>query len=292
MRHPPLIRAIGRVLPERAKRRLGDLARDSELLYRAKVRILSRGCDVFVLSYPKCGRTWLRFMLGEYLRRHFGFPRRRMMLATKAAIAAPGMPRILVTHDDDPQVKRPDAVFTSKRPYRRSKVVFLVRDPRDVLVSYYHHRTKRTHGEHRFTGTLEEFLDPGTGHVESLVAFYNAWAGQRLVPAGFLLVRYEDMLDRPGAELRRVLEFCGVDDIDGDAVRAAVAAGRFERMQALERRSALRGRSLRPGDPEDPDSFKVRRGGAGGHRDVLSGDTLSSLEERLQGLDPLYSDYR
>jgi hypothetical protein len=292
MRHTPTIRLARRILPTPVRRRIGDLARTNRFLYRMKVRELARRCDVFLISYPKCGRTWLRYMIGEYLRRHYAFGRRRVMRATKASIERPGMPRILVTHDDEPQVKLPEHVLTDKRPYRGTKVIFLVRDPRDVLVSYYHHRTKRTAGDHRFVGSLEEFLAPATGHVEALIAFYNAWAAQRHHPEGFLLVRYEDLLSRPRAELRRVLTFCGVTDVDPASLRKAVRAGAFDRMQALERRGELPGRSLRPGDPSDPDSFKVRRGGIGGHRTALDGATRADLDIRLRALDPLYSGYR
>ena len=33
-----------------------------------------RQADVFLLSYPKTGRTWLRVMIGQMLAAHFGHP--------------------------------------------------------------------------------------------------------------------------------------------------------------------------------------------------------------------------
>lgn len=279
-----------RLVPPGVKRHFAEWARDHPLAYRWKVRILTRRCEVFLISFPKCGRTWLRMMLGHALLIRFGFPERRLMLATKAAIDRPGMPRILATHDDDPQVKPARRVFTDKGAYRDRKVIFLVRDPRDLLVSYYFHRSKRTTGEFRFEGDLDDFLSAGI--VESLVAFYNAWARQKEVPAGFLLVRYEDIHADPAGQLRRVLDFIGVEGVDDDAIMRAVDLSSFDRMQEIERTGSRRGRSLRPGDPADPDSFKVREGRVGGHRDALTEAQRADLDRRLLALDPLYRWYR
>lgn len=281
-----------RLIPQGLKRRLGDWARDHPLAYRWKVRILARRCDVFLVSFPKSGRTWLRMMLGHALQTRFGFPERRLMFATKAGIDRPGMPRILATHDDDPQVKRAQRVFSDKRAYRDRKVIFLIRDPRDLLVSYYFHRSKRTTGDFRFEGDLDDFLSVDAGIVESLVAFYNAWARQREVPNGFLLVRYEDMHADPAGQLRRVLDFIGAEGVDDGAIARAVNLSSFDRMQEIERTGSRRGRSLRPGDPADPDSFKVREGRVGGHRDALTEAQRADLDRRLLALDPFYASYR
>jgi hypothetical protein len=283
---------LKRWTPQSMKRRASDWAQVRPFGYRMKVRLLARRCDTFIISYPKAGRTWLRMMVGQALRRRFGFPRRKVMHATSARITRPGMPRILATHDDDPQVKPPELVFTDKQPYRRSKVILLVRDPRDLIVSYWHHRSKRNSGEFRFAGTLDEFIAEENWVVESLIAFYNAWARQRHVPAGFLLVRYEDLHRDPAQELRRVLEFLGLEDISEREVERAVRSSSFGRMRRWEEENSVGGAALRPGDPDDPDSFKVRQGGVGGHRCLLTHSQIAGLDRRLAALDPLYDDYR
>lgn len=93
------------------------LARRSELVYRMKLRSTGQKCDVFLVSYPKVGRTWLRVLLGKSFREQYGIRKREMMGATAGRVSAPGMPRILATHDDATVDKPARYVFTDKSPY-------------------------------------------------------------------------------------------------------------------------------------------------------------------------------
>lgn len=250
----------------------------STLLYAAKIRLLTRRCDAFVVSYPKCGRTWLRMMLGAVLSEHYGVAVRNLRRLTDADIDHPGLPRVLATHDDSPHTKPPHQVMRSKRAYRGTAVVLLVRDPRDVVVSLYFHVTRRRGVP--YAGDLMDFVRDRTGGLASLLAFYDAWE-PHLHDDDVLLVRYEDMHADPARELRRALTFIGVSDVDDAVVQRAVDGASFDRLQRMEREGSAPTRSLRTASADDLESYKVRRGKVGGHRDYLAAADIAAIDAAI-----------
>ena len=90
-------------------------------------------------------------------------------------LAGGDIPYIYMTHDDAPNAARPLA--TNKSKYRNKKVVFLVRDPRDVVVSYFFQRTKRSRSPVNLD--MSSFIrDPGYG-VNRIIDLMNIWAENR-----------------------------------------------------------------------------------------------------------------
>jgi hypothetical protein len=232
--------------------------------------------DVALVSFPACGRTWLRVMVGKAFQAQYGLPDDADVIELHhLAEADRRVPDVLVTHDDDAQWKRPEDVDRDKSAYRRQRVVLLVRDPRDAIVSLYHHKVGRRAA---YGGTLAEFLDEPVGGFASLLAFYDAWADSLDVPEASLVVRYEDLHARPHDELRRVLAFAGVDGVDDAAVGAAVEYGSFANMRRLEEAGTMASEKLRPVRVGDPGSYKTRRGTVGGHRDELTPAQIARLD--------------
>lgn len=237
---------------------------------------------MLVVSFHRSGRTWLRLLLGRALAGHLGIAAADPLDLDRLA-RHPGVPRIVLSHDDLPQWKTPAELETDKSRYADKRVVFLVRDPRDVLVSSYFQKTRRL-GSYR--GTLAGYLEEERGGFESLLAFYRIWWQNRAVPAGFLLLRYEDLHARPAAELRRVLDFIGVDGVTDAVVEEAVRFASFDNLRRLERSDRLRSPALRPGDPGDPESFKVRQGKVGGHGCYLAPGDIERLVARMRAVLP------
>jgi len=62
-------------------------------------------------------------------------------------------------------------------------------------------------------------------------------------------------------------------------------------MKKMEQESSFRGSGSRmlPGDPKNPDSYKVRRGKVGGFSDYFDEDQVNTIEQLLQqALQPVY----
>jgi hypothetical protein len=274
------------LLPARIRRELAIRLR----LWRSALSLESlraeRRADVLLISYPKCGRTWLTLMLSHALAAHAGVREFDPLATDLLDGQAPGLPRVRISHDDNPHWKTPRRLARSKRRYRGKKVILLVRDPRDVVVSMYFERTRR---ERAYDGSLREFLHEPKGSLATILAYYNVWAREQARPKGLCLVRYEDLHADAERELTRLLGFIGLADVSPAHVRAAVAIASFDSMRSMERENTLGSGRLRARDPKDPESFKTRRGKVGGFRDYLPPTEIAWMEGEIRaGLDPLF----
>jgi len=240
----------------------------------------------YVISYPKSGRTWLSLMLGRALSAHYCV-RARSPLDTLALTGAAGLLPTKFEHDgtDLRAALHYASLPADKRAYRDKKVIFLTRDTRDILVSSFFETTRRRLVfENRpppFDGTMSDFVRSPVLGARKVASFYEIWARSRHEPRDFLLVSYEQLHAAPGELLTDVLRFIGAYDVNPGLVAEAVAYGSFENMRSLERADALGDPRLRPGDPADPDSYKVRRGVADGYVDYLSGSDLAYIDQEL-----------
>ncbi|MGY8989872.1 MAG: sulfotransferase domain-containing protein, partial [Flavobacteriales bacterium] len=77
--------------------------------------------------------------------------------------------------------------FTSRFRYKRGKVIFLVRDPRDVIISHFYQVTKRSKNPFIFN-SISEFVKDDILGFKRIIHFYNVWKRNKDIPQDFLLV--------------------------------------------------------------------------------------------------------
>lgn len=262
---------VGRPLPGRWRK---TYARRVRGWYEA--RHVARARAV-VLSHAKSGRTWLATMLAAYER------------------AAGGSLGVFFSHDNYIR----DRTARGAQPWHAGKrLVILVREPGDVLVSFYHHWQHRMKPSKHWINdypagplSLWEFTQhPRTG-LTQLIAFMNRLAQETAGRDDVLRVRYEDLRRTPQEALEALIRFVS-GSVDPAAVRAAVEYGSFENMQQLERSNAddphASGR-LKPRDVNNPQSFKVRSGRVGGYRDAYTPEQVASIDAQVRAtLDPSF----
>jgi hypothetical protein len=182
--------------------------------------------DIFIVSYPKSGNTWMRFLIGNYLTgNECSFKNCHRIT-----------PDIHMNPDRCKEIDRPRFI-KSHAPFQPQypKVIYIVRDARDVAVSYYYHALK--HRSIEESTSFESFVDDfNNGAVDSFGTWSNhvsSWLDGKDEDQ-LLLVRYESMLDDSARELSRVLSFSGID-IDEAAVESAAEASDFKNMQRQEK---------------------------------------------------------
>lgn len=281
-------------IPANIRKTIRVLLPDRLLRWYSHARI-----EVYLLSYPKCGRTWLRLMMGKAIALHYALPEEEdiLFLRTNRRVH-PDVPVIAVIHDDSPMLKTPSELQVSKERYRNKKVIFLVRDPRDVVVSSFFEVKKRgkifgdNPHENRqvtFEGELEDFIHHPVGSFDTILKYYQIWANNQHIPDGFLLIRYEDLKSNPSSQLRRVLDFAGLDAISDEEIAEAVSYASFDNMRKMELERQFNSGILNPGDPSDPDSFKTRAGKISGYHDYLTKEQITELDSLVaQNLPTMY----
>jgi hypothetical protein len=233
---------------------------------------------VSIVSYPKSGRTWLRVLIGKALCDRDGLD--EQLIFDKHGLADATGLHISYTHEDAGISRRtPFAQLDpDKSSFHKRKVVLLVREPRDILVSSYCHLSKRTRTD-AFAGPISEFIRSDRYGIEKILTYYNIWnASLATLPATFLL-RYEEMHADPRGRLRAILDFLGVEGIPDAGIERAVEYASFGNMKKLEEKRYFDSRKMKPGQAEDEESYKVRRGVVGGYGEYLGPDDIRYIED-------------
>lgn len=258
-------------------------------VWRIRERHLQARWDAFILSYPKCGRTWLRAMIGKALAHHFDVTEDQIGgIEFGDRLPLEGLPRIRVAHEGNPHLVHPMLQQRGRNEFRSFPVVLLVRDPRDVIVSNYFQATRR---DHYFSGTMSEFLRSGRYGMDTYLKYLRIWETKRHVPRTLVLIRYEDLIAEPSEQLKQVLAFIGCGDVDSDTIKRAVEECRFEKMHKQESAGESDSGRLKPGDLHDPESYKIRRGIVGGYREYLTEDDVAYIEARMARHLPAWYGY-
>lgn len=245
--------------------------------------------DVIVLSVGKSGRTWMRVLINKYLSLHCGVPFDLGSLAEHDA----NIPYIVYTHEiwrhfSDASWKHrlkgkyiiPDRLLFQK------KIILLHRDPRDVVVSLYFQKTTRS-GK-KITCPINEFIRHRKYGINNIVKVLNIWQSRLKDHPACLKVSYEGMKKDIKSELFRILTFIGVENVNEALVDEAVAFSSFDNMKRMEQKGEFNKRILRPADPDNPDSFKVREGKVGGHVCHFSEADITYLNDSIKKLNACY----
>jgi Sulfotransferase domain len=240
-----------------------------------------RLASVLLVCYPKVGSTWLQTMIAQYLDARYGAKAKSVKQMFLRTMQVKGMEPTLRTHDDNPHAKPVPAFEQDKSHYREKKVILLVRDPRDVVVSYYFWVT---HGREvdwplePFRGNIDEFVHSPIGGLRTVITFYNIWAHNRHVPREFMLVRYEEVRAHAFAQMCRVLAFLGETKPSVSHLEKVIEFGKFENMRGLEDENApglTKPAHIRTGEYE---AYKMRRGIVGGYVDYLRPKTIEEMD--------------
>ena len=124
--------------------------------------------------------------------------------------------------------------------------------------------------------------------IGPMIDVMNSWMAEWAGKENFRLLRYEDWRVDPEKAFREMLLFLGFHGIDESILARSVEFASFDNMKAMETTGQLDTGILSPGDPGDPESFKVRRGLVGGYREYLSSEDVHYLDQAVSLLDKRY----
>ncbi len=261
-------------------------------------QLLRDNADVTVISFPKCGRTWLSLMATSYIARSMGRPdlaehitegrlrtlipeRERDYVKTLIALREEGatVPLIIFLHKVD--YFRP-YFFRQPTASRTEKNILLIRDPRDIIVSFYHHVVHKNRGrislkpKARLSAdtTLAEFIYSDLVGFRKVVAYLTDWLDW-IAERDQSVVRYEDLVADTDATLSVFLRAAGVEDPDPGLVTAVVEEFSFDSLRRAEKE--------RGPDRHDPSLRRMRKGKIGGFAAEADPREVAFMNDILEG---------
>lgn len=229
--------------------------------------------DVFIVSYPRSGNTWTRFLIGNLV--HTDAPVTfanvesrvpEIYLFPDRILRQLPRPRILKSHECfDPRYKT---------------IIYIVRDPRDVAVSYFHYAIKRGWIEDNYA--ISDFVPRFMSGEFDVRAKWAAawddhvmsWISMRQGRPGFLLLRYEDMVRAPENALSEIAQLLKLDAAPQRLARA-VQLSSADHMRSLERKEGTQWLLTKKTRQDKP---FVRSAKAGDWRTALPKDAVTQIE--------------
>jgi hypothetical protein len=165
--------------------------------------------DVFLVSFPKSGNTWFRFLVANALKFHYDIDREvnffsihdiipDICIAKEIAMSAPygirGLPRLIKSHD-------------RYNPYYY-RAIILVRSPEKVMLSYYAHlRNYQTIPE---SMSLSEMIADQKFGIAAWHSHTSSWLEKTHDGHIIQIFQYEKLLADTAGELARFFDLLGI----------------------------------------------------------------------------------
>ncbi len=227
--------------------------------------------DTFVVSYPRSGNTWTRFLIANLVHPNepITFANIERLIPDCEAQSSRYLksiprPRVIKSHE----------YFD----HRYKKVIYIVRDPRDIVLSYYHFQRKYRQIEDGYPmgQYVQDFIHGRLSSADWGTWRENvaSWLSARQGHAGFLLVRYEDLITEGQREMARIAGFLGFET-RAELLTSAIESSSAGRMRELE---GLQGKYWISTKNKRPDIPFIGSAKVGGWKQNLPRESVAAIE--------------
>jgi hypothetical protein len=221
----------------------------------------------WIASFPRSGNTWLRALITAYANggevdinnimqtgdkdpMYYGgiinAPINTWSMSEQAMLKPAAMMRmlehagnnlLLKTHDCNGEIAGVEQI----PPYLSRAAIYMVRDPRDVALSFMNHynmpNMDATLDNMLSDETLTRFPDKGL-FVPQRSWQMHAASWLRKTPYPVHILRYEDLLAQPFKEFSKVVRILQMD-FDAKLLKKSIEACEFSRLQKAEQKSGF-----------------------------------------------------
>lgn len=253
-------------------------------MYFSGTQMKSKGIS-YICSFPKCGRTWLRYIIANYL--NIKYKLALDMDLHRFFSLLPNADRDPLKGIDgydfsgDPRFP---LILSSHSAYkewrysvpRRTPLVFLMRSIPDVAVSLYFQATRLIMN---FNGGLKEFIRHPAGGLEPYCRYLNSWA-PHLQEGRSSIISYEMLHRDTETTAARVLNVFNIP-LDQDILAEAVKLSTFGSMRDIELK---RGLPRHEDKRHDPEARRVRKGKVGGGEEYLDEEDMDYISRTCNAL--------
>ena len=255
---------------------------------------------IWVVSYPKSGNTWMRFVLSYYLEEAIDTepfesndtslywyqavsPKPISMLTTFECIrlrsAALMHMQTVFANRHKPAIIKSHMVSGEFHgmpffcPLWVDKAIYIHRDPRDVLPSMNDHMGHETM-EETVKAMSDSTCELGGEHkIPQMISSWSinteSWTENARVPT--IVTSYEKMHEDLHGEVEKILKFLELEP-DHDAIDVAIERASFENLRKQEEERGF------PEKSHKQERF-FRRGIIGSHKDEVEPELVKQLEE-------------
>jgi hypothetical protein len=225
--------------------------------------------DVFLVSFPKSGNTWTRFLIGN-----LAHPETPATFGNIHELVPDpeGTAKKLFDRMPRPRIIKSHECFDPRYP----RAMYIVRDPRDVALSQYHYHRKcrKIDDDYPIERFIDRFLAGQTCPHGSWGENVSTWLVTRRNDPRFLLLRYEEITADTPRELSKIAVFVGIDTTP-EKIRQAVERSSAENMRKLEQAQSHLSTLTKTSRKDLP---FVRAAGAGGWRTGLPQPLVAKIE--------------
>ncbi|MCP4177328.1 MAG: sulfotransferase domain-containing protein [bacterium] len=230
-----------------------------------------------IYSYPKSGRTWLRFILVNYLNLFYKLD---IEVNLKSMFE-------LIPNDYEGQTKGIDTfnyykfqnvpliTASHKKQYSdKTKNIIILRSPFDILVSDYYQN--KYHIE-SYKGDMKSFIRNNETGIYRLCRYLN-YILQKNDKKNALIISYEELTNNNFNSVKKVLDSLKIE-VKTDILYKAIELSSFERMSKSEEIIKIPGIEY---DASNVHSRRIRKGSVGSYINEFDSEDIDYIENIMQ----------
>lgn len=228
---------------------------------------------IYCVSFPKCGRTYLRFMIGKYFQLKHNLSELHLLNYATSAEHFGYKHGMKFTHAE---FYRDDHIIPFDK-LQMQKTIWLRRNPFDVMVSWYHHVVFR---KKEVTMSISDFIKTYDYGIVPYITF------EVMAEAldNKMIIYYEELVETPELYLNAVLQLMG-EKPDTDLLFQAVDESSFEKMREAELSGSVNISEKNYIDKSDTRQLKTRVGKVYNYKNYLSPEDIKFINEEFHHYD-------